>query len=957
MRFRVLGRVEHLAGGIGDDAEWRRVDAAKWRTLLAVLLVEPDRMVSSDRIAAELWGDRPPKTVDNQIYGYVARLRRLLGADLLVTQSPGYRLAVRADDTDAGRFAELAARGRAALRTGDVESAARDLDAALALWRGDPYEDVPVTPMIRAEADRLAEARVDALEDWAEAQLARGEHAAVLARLGDFVARYPLRERLRQNQMLALYRQGRQAEAIGAYTELRALLAEELGVDPGSSVQGLYEQIVRADPALSARPADMVAPVHQLPPDIPDFTGRAETFARVVAELSTGAEGGPPPIAVLVGGPGVGKSSLAVHAAHALRSRFPDGQFYLDLAGTSARPRDSALLLADMLGALGVRGEWVPDDLNARAALYRSLLARRRMLLVLDDAADAGQVRPLLPPTGSCAVLITTRRAVADLSGARHVELDVFTEAEAVALFTAIVGDARVAAEPDDADAILRACGHLPLAIRISGGKLAGRAKWPLRVLRERLDDESQRLDELRVGESGVRASFELSLRSLPDDVVRGFALLGLACERPVPAWVLGPLLDRPRPDEVMDLLQDANLAQVVDTDGTGRLRYRLPSLLRAYAIEVAGTYPSQVRRDAVVRLLGAWLYLAERAAEHLPPSLFRPTPGAAVRVPVPVDVTRDPLGWFEAERSAALDAVALAAEWGLDELAWELAAAMVSYHDLRSRHQDWLRGHEIALGAVRAAGNARGEAVLLTELAQVQIYRDQFDTAGPELHRALELYRQVGDRRGEALATGALATIERFRGRHEDALRHAKVALDLVITAGDRHIEAQLRNGIAVIHLARGGAAEAGTWFESALALARQTGDVHREAVVLREMSQLRSDRALEYLRAAHDMFHRLGDERCIAYTLLRMGQVHAARRESTQTAAVLTRAASWFQHDGDRMGEASCWQLLGELDIGYANRDAARLHLGRALALWQTFGAHASALSVAARLRELEV
>lgn len=952
MRFRVLGRVEHRA-----DAEWRRIGAAKWRTLLATLLVEPDRAVSTDRIAAQLWGDRPPKTVDNQIYGYVARLRRLLGADLLVTQSPGYRLRVAAEDTDAGRFAVLADQGRAALRAGDTESAARDLAEALALWRGDPYEDVPVTPMIRAEADRLAEARVDALEDWAEAQLARGEHGPVLARLGDFVDRHPLRERLRQTQMLALYRKGRQAEAIGVYLELRQLLAEELGVDPGSAIQSLYEQIVRADPALSVRTSGVMAPVHQLPPDIPDFTGRADTMARVVDVLSAGSEAGPPPVAVLVGGPGVGKSSLAVHAAHAIRARFPDGQFYLDLAGTSARPRDPALLLADMLGALGVRGEWVPDELTARAALYRSLLGRRRMLLVLDDAADAGQVRPLLPPTGSCAVLITTRRSVADLPGARHLELDVFAPDEALELFTAIVGPPRVTAEPADAEAILRFCGQLPLAIRISGGKLAGRAKWPLRVLRERLDNESQRLDELRVGESGVRASFELSLRSLPDDAVLGFALLGLSCARAVPAWVLGPLLDRPRADEIMDLLLDASLIQVVDTDVTGQLRYQLPSLLHAYAVEVAAALPEPVRRAAVVRLLGAWLHLAERAGEHLPPSLFRPTPGTAVRVAVPVDVERDPLGWFESERSTALDAVALAAEWGLDELAWELAAAMVSYYDLRSLHQDWLKGHEIALGAARAAGNERGEAVLLTELAQVQIYRDQFDTAAPILHRALELYQRIRDQRGEALATGALATIERFLGRHDEALAQAKLALDLVIAAGDRHIEAQLRNGIAVIHLAKDSVAEAETWFASALDLARQTGDVHREAVVLREMSRLYADdRALACLWSAHDKFERLGDERCLAYTLLRMGQFHAARRDSRQTASVLARAASWFQRDGDRMGEASCWQLLGELDIGYDNREAARVHLGRALALWRTFGAAEPAQSVSTRLQELE-
>jgi DNA-binding SARP family transcriptional activator len=959
MRFRVLGPLEFL-----DDGEWRRVGAAKWRTLLAVLLAKPDRVVSADRIAVELWGERPPKTVDNQIYGYVARLRRLLKADrdqLLVTCSPGYRLCAGFEDIDAGRFTALAEQGRAALRAGDAGTATRHLDAALALWRGSPFEDVPATPMVQAEADRLTEARAGALEDWAEAQLALGEHAEVVSRLADFVPRHPLRERLRELQMLALYRQGRQADALAGYLELRTLLAEELGVDPGQSIRHRYEQIVRADPALTEA-VSRVDPVRQLPPDIPDFAGRAEELARVSGTVSSGSEDGPPSVVVLTGAPGVGKSSLAVHAAHALAARFPDGQLYLDLAGTSPRPRDPAVLLAEMLGAVGVRGEWIPDDLRARAALYRSTLARRRMLIVLDDADSAGQVRPLLPSTGSCAVIITTRRPISDLSGTRHVDLDVFEPATARELFTSIVGESRVAAEPEQADAILRACGNLPLAIRISGAKLAGRPKWPLRVLAERLDNESQRLDELRVGELGVRASFELSLRSLPADAVRGFALLGLFCG-PVPSWVLGPLVDRAHADDIMDLLLDANLVQISGTDETGQPRYRLPGLLRDYAAETAATYPLPTRHAAVAHLLATWLDLAEHAAGHLPPSLFRPTPGAAPRRPGPADVRRraagDPLGWFDAERATVLDAVALAADWGLHEAAWELAVAMVPYYDLRSLHQDWLRGHEIALGTVREAGNGRGEAVLLNDLAQVQIYRDQFDSATPNLHRSLALYQQAGDRRGEALATAALATIERVHGRYEHALDQAITALDLVIATGDQHIEAQLRNGVARIHLAQGRTADARAWFDEALALSRKLGDVHREAVVLREMSRLYedSDEALQCLQTAHDIFDDLHDERCVAYTLLRMGRVHAGRRDSARTAEVLTHAAKVFERDGDRMGEASCWQLLGELDIGYEDPVAARTHLSRALQLWQTFGKHEAAVAVAAQLQQLQV
>jgi DNA-binding SARP family transcriptional activator len=970
MRFRVLGPMEFL-----DSSGWRRIGAAKWRTLLAVLLIEADRVVSGDHLAAELWGESPPKTVENQIHGYVARLRRLLGAgrgQLLVTQAPGYRLRVGPDDSDLGRFATLADRGRSALRAGDVDAAARDLQDALDLWRGAAFEDVPDTPKVQATVARLAEARLDATEDLAEVRLQRGEHGAVVAELADLVARHPFRERLRQLQMLALYRQGRQADALAAYGELRTLLADELGVDPSQHVQQLYEQILRADPALLDPVADaaaqatapLVLPVHQLPPDVPDFTDRTEALSTVLETLAARSDSGPPPVAVLVGGPGVGKSSLAVHSAHAANAQFPDGQLYLDLAGTSARPRDPAELLAEMIGALGVSGRCVPDDLSARASLYRSLLAGRRILLVLDDAAHAGQVRPLLPSTGSCAVVITTRRQVTDLVGARHIELDILGPADARQLFTAIVGDQRVAAEAEDADAILRSCGYLPLAIRISGGKLAGRTRWPLRVMRERLEDESRRLNELRIGELGVRASFDLSLQLLPAEAVEAFALLGLLGAHPVPAWVLGPLLDRPDADEILDLLLDANLIQVTGTDAIGQPRYRLHDLLRTYAVEATGSQPPHSRLAAVARLLATWLHLAEHAAEHLPPSLFRPTPGSSLRGPLPPDLLRrvaaDPLAWFDAERATLQGAVALAAEWDLDELAWELAAALVPYYDLRSLHHEWQRSHHIALGPNRGAHNERGEAVLLNGLAQVQVYRDDFDSARPNLRRALELYRQIGDQRGEALATASLGTIEHVLGDYDQALAHAVNALDIVTATGDRHIEAQLRNGIAAIHLARHQLDEADTRFHEALELARQLGDVHREAVVLREMSQLHWKRgetapAIEHLGRALTIFDTLHDERCMAYTLLRMGRVHATRQEMALASTTLTRAAELFKQYGDRMEEATCWQLLGELNTEHDDHHAAQVYLTHALQIWQMFGEDQQAGAITAKLQRL--
>ncbi|MGA6167911.1 BTAD domain-containing putative transcriptional regulator [Amycolatopsis magusensis] len=973
MRFRALGPLEFL-----DATEWRAIRAPKWRLLLATLLIEAGQVLSVDRIAAELWDEAQPKTVGNQVHGYVSRLRRLLRdgqGELLVTQAPGYRLRIEPADTDFGRFFALVDSGRAAWRAGDTDEAAGLLSGGLALWRGNAFQDVPVSPLVRAEADNLNELRVTVLEDLAEVNLLRGQHGELSAELAELVKEHPLRERMRELQMLALYRNGRQADALTAYADLRERLADELGVDPSPPLQRLYERILRADGAL-ASPAQPAAqpekepppgpdlPVHQLPPDVPDFTDRRAKREAIAGVIASRKETGPPPVAVVAGGPGVGKSTLAVHVAHAAKPHFPDGQFYLDLAGTSADPRDPAVLLAEVLHALGITGAWIPEGLPARTTLYRSLLARRRMLLVLDDAANADQVRPLLPSTGSCAVLVTSRTQMNDLPGARHIELDVFRPQEARELFASIVSAERVAAEPEEAEKILRSCGYLPLAIRISGGRLAGRTTWPLRVMRERLADESKRLGELRVGELDVRASFGLSLRSLPPIAVQAFGLLGLLGRESLPGWVLGPLLDRQDAHDVLDMLVDASLVQLADTDAVGQPRYRLHDLLRTYALETAETFPAATRHAALTRLLATWLDLVEQAVDRLPPSLFRPKPGLTVRRPLPpgtvAQLVANPLAWFSAERVCLLGAVKLAAEGEMDELAWELAAHTACYYDVHNQHEDWRQSHQLVLKVVHEAGNKPGEAAMLRGLAQVQIYRDALTDATESLRESLRLCQEIGDRRGEALAASALGTVERSQGHHDQALEHVRHALELVVETGDRAIEAQLRNGIATIHLAQGRPAEAEPWFEEALRLARELGDVHREAVVLREMSQLHREsgataHALRSLRRALDIFEELNDERCRAYTLVKLGRLYAERGERAQTSLALESAARMYARSGDRMAEAASWQLLGELAATQHNADTARVHLNVALRLWQDFGADDQVNELKSKLHRL--
>jgi tetratricopeptide (TPR) repeat protein/transcriptional regulator with XRE-family HTH domain len=698
---------------------------------------------------------------------------------------------------------------------------------------------------------------------------------------------------------------------------------------------------------LADEPDLPVAPISQLPADLPDFTGRDGQIDRLTASLRA-RQPGSPPIVVLVGGPGIGKSALALHVAHRIAGDFPDGQLYLDLAGTSGQPRDPAVMLGELLYALGVVGGALPDGIPARAALFRSLLADRRMLLVCDDAAHSDQVRPLLP-TGGCAVLVTSRQLLTDLAGARHVELDVLPEAEARRLFAGIVGPDRVAQEPEHTTAILAACAHLPLAIRIAAGKLAGRPAWPLRLMHERLADESRRLNELQLGELGVRASFEASMDNLPADAIRAFRLLALLGPRTVPGWVLGPLLDRPEADDTLDTLVDANLLSFTGIDTNGRPRYRLHDLLRAYADEGLDTIPLDERRAAVRRLLTAWLDLTVRATHRLEPSLFRsplPLPAQPPIAKSTVDtLLREPGRWFDAEHATLIAAVELAAGWDEDELAWQLSVAAVPYYDQHSFYEDWRRTHELALQPVRNKKNLRGEAALLRGLGQILLYCDVYDQSAADFRRALELARECGDNREAFLATGGLATIDRVLGHYDKAEKHIRSALDIAAAGDDRGLEAQMRNSLGMVLLAQDNFAESRQNFLAALDICRTAGDSHREAVVLREASQLfdrigETDQAVAFLDQAMDIFQKMDDDRCVAFTRLRAGRVHTRHANRGPAVAALETAAAYFAQHGNRMEEAECWQLLGELDARLGDAANARTKLGRSLRLWQSIG-----------------
>ena len=946
MEFRLLGPLAAVHAGTRIE-----LGGPRERAVLAALLLRANEIASMAHLVESVW-DRPPASPKTNLRTYVSSLRRRLGRDRVHTREGGYLLRVEPGELDLTCFEDLLAEADAELRGGDARQAVDRFAQALELWRGEPADGLATGPLLRAELTRLAERRLTAVEHHSQARIELGEHRAVVDELRPLLARHPLREELWAQLMTALCRVGRRAEALDAYLDVRRRLVEELGVEPGPRLRSAHAAVLRDE----ATP--LLAPVCQLPADVPDFTGRAEQLDNVLAALAPGTPGSPAPVVVVFGGPGVGKSTLALRAAHGLAGAFPDGQLYLDLVGTSDSPREPAALLTELLRALGVTGAGVPDEASARATLFRSLLAERRMLLVLDDAAHGEQVRPLLPAAGGCAVLVTSRRLLTDLAGARHVELGVLREEEAHHLLASIVGAARVAGEPEEAGAIVRACACLPLAIRIAAGKLVGRPAWPLRLLRERLDDEARRLDVLRLGELGVRASFRASVDTLPTAAVRAFQLLGLLGPQTVPGWVLGPLLDRPDAEDVLDTLVDANLLALTGIDGTGSPRYRLHDLLRAYAAEGAADLPEAERQAAVGRLLAAWLVLATRVGELMPASLFRPPPPPDL--PPGPDPVVDPLAWFEAERSALLGAIRLAVDWGFDELAWRLAVTAGPFYDVRCLYGDWRQSHELALEATRSAGNAAGEAVLRRGLGQVHLFRDQLTAAAGELTRSLELARLAGDKRAEGLAVAGLGTVERMLGRYDAALERAETALGLAVAAGDRHLEAQLRSSRATALAGLGRTDEAVASIGESLALCRRLGDTHREAVVLRENSPLfdrigDTERALSSLRRAMEIFEELDDRRCAAYTLLRTGRLHAGHGNRGEAGVALEHAATFFAATGNGIEEAQCWELLGTLAAEEQDVHAARDRLTRALLLWRSVGAGERAVKVGEDLRRL--
>jgi DNA-binding SARP family transcriptional activator/tetratricopeptide (TPR) repeat protein len=968
---------------LGPLTAWRDgapvlLGSASQQAILGLLAVTPNASVHRDRISDALWGADPPPTAVTMIQSHVSRLRRSLDPGspahapdgLLVSTATGYRLQVASHQLDLMVFLTRAKDARAARDAGDLTAAGQAYEQALSLWRGEPLPDIEVLRSHPAIIG-LARQRDSVLIEFAEVAAQLGWHDRVLGPLEEFTSREPFNERAHACLMIALAGHGQRAAALEVFAQVGQRLADELGLRPGPELDAARQRVLRqqvtiAAPVPSADRAEDLPPVCQLPPAVADFTGRELEIAQL-SELFQPEDGRlSVPVAVISGLPGAGKTTLALHVAHKIRSAFPDGQLWAQLDGAAPHPRNSRDVLGELLRALGLPGSAIPKTMAERASLYRSRLAGRRVLLLADDAASAAQVTPLLPGTGESAVLITSRTALSGPAGSRTMRLDPLSQAEAVQLLTRIVGQERVSAEPRAAHDLAAACGQLPLAVRIAGARLAARTSWQLSVLARKIAHERRRLDELEAGDMSVRASLAHSYRTLDEPARSAFRLLAMLGPADVAEWLIAALLGRTDAADVVSQLADKHLLTPVGTDATGQPRYRLHDLLRDYAAERLDQEGTPRQDAAMGRVMSGWFQLASRADANLPREPYFPPPPQIQPTAVVADkaassLTADPMAWFTAERLNLLAAVRRCCAAGDHRTAAQLGTLMASFLHMQLRCDEvesiW---QDVAAAAQRAddpAATAHARLRLAAVLgdqgrhAQAQPLVQQcvaafaglsdqralgaavywraacelnlgfFAIARQSATVALEIARQEQDVQTQTLALRLLAIAQATSPElREEALTSIGHALDLARMAGQLINEMEIMHSAAHVYNLTGRHQAALDICQRGLQRAREVGLPGREAewlAILGETYDLlgRHREAAASLRAALPIFRTHLMHRFHALSLLKLGYAYqamnnylAAARRMEESLVIFDELQLSHYSQRAREGIASC-------------------------------------------------
>jgi DNA-binding SARP family transcriptional activator len=971
--FRILGSLKVEA------TREVNVSALRPRIALASLLLAANHVVSVDRLVDAIWDEDPPSTAKGQVQICISMLRRILGEagldERINTRPPGYLLEVRPGELDLDVFNELVGRGRSALADGALTAASAALREAVSLFRGVPLAGIE-SRTVQAAAAQIAERRLSVLEQCIDLDLQLGRHHEVTDELTGLVNEYPLREYFTGQLMTALYRTGRQADALDVYRRTRRALDEGLGLEPSDALRQLERAILTRDADLELPPAALAHPLpastpvivpRMLPADIHDFTGHEQLVDDLVRYLAGGpSSAATVPVVFITGRGGVGKTTLAVHVSHRLTQAYPDGQLYVQLGGGRSPVGNIAEILERLLRALGVADSAIPDGLDARASSYRTQVAGRSMLVVLDDAADEGQVQHLLPGSPTCSVIVTSRHRLTAMSGFRTVEIDTLDPRDAIELLAALVGRERISAEPNQALKLVELCGRLPLALRIAAARLAARPHWTLGRLTERLADESRRLDELVHGALGVRASITLTYEALEPAARRLFLRLSILEANDFAGWVAAPLLDADAESatDVLESLVDTRLVDVIDGSGpTGR--YRLHDLVRVYAHErlAAEEHPTD-RLAAFKRVLGARLFLGECAHSLLYGGdytiIHSQAPRWTLDGAVVDDLLHDPMRWYESERSSAVAAVLQAAHAGAADYCWDLAITMVTLFEARSYLDDWRRTHEAAMAVCQQTGDRLGEAAMLYSTGALNIFEQKHDQATARLTLALTVFEQLSQAHGQALTLRHLAFLHRFRGEADQAWARYEQALAGLRQAGDVAGEAHVLGGMAQIKVDQGEREAAARLLDEALRISTIANSSRVRAQVLHRLGELRlGDGELELaeenlsqaLRAVRDTRDPLGE----AYVLHGLGLVKLRQQCYGEATDMFDRGHTAASRSGDRMAMGKLSLAFGNLYLAQRDSQAAAAWVTRAIALFDEVGAHQAGKDAAALMDQI--
>ncbi|MET8627292.1 tetratricopeptide repeat protein [Kitasatospora sp. NPDC004669] len=935
MQFSVLGRLS-----VHDGSGKLTLSGTKLRSLLAVLLLHANRPIATDRLQDVLWSENPPTSGAAAVHNLVARLRRALSDDAgqrLSVTPLGYLLKVADGELDCQVFKHRLARAQAAFMDQDWDAVRRETAAALELWQGDPLAELADLDEARAPREHWREARLQALEWNFDAQLNLGRHQGISADLAALTAEHPFREAFHRQLMVALHRTDRTAEALEVYRALRSALVDELGIDPSRATQEVHQEILSSGGTSGSLSVPTPRPTRDtpsgtasvvsasLPRDISSFVGRHEEIDLVLATCRAGAAtGGVVGIHAVDGMPGVGKSAFAVHCAHRLAADFPDGQIFMPLhahtPGTPAiEPTDA---LATLLLATGVTPQQIPSDLSARAGLWRTQVAGKKMLVLFDDARSSEQLKPLLPGTSGTLVIVTSRRRLVDLEDTVPITLNVLPPQDAARLFTAKAGRAGLLPEDPSVVETVRLCGYLPLAIQLTAARLRHHPSWSVADLISDLTAATGRLATLHAESTSAAAAFDLSYRYLSSDLQRLFQRLGLHPGNDFDAYTAAALddTDLPTARRLLEVLEDHHLI-----DEPVRGRYRMHDLIREHARALADANEPAANEAAMERLLDYYLAAATAAnrplARHTPVPAPVPTAGPATPNTVP-DLSTVALAnaWLKAERANLQAAVEFAAAHGRSAHAVRLPAAM--HEGLRSQgHWQQARSlHQIAFDTALRTGDRQGQADALTNRGIMWQLSGQLEPSAKDLLRAVELYDELGDRHGRANALTSIGHTRHLAGHLTEAVECHQEALVGYRDLGDRLGEANTLISLGHVLMLTGRWTEVGEHLQSSLELCRALGNRLGEANALYCLGMIREltgpfEVAVANHREALELYSVLGNRLGQANAFSGQGNAERLTGDFEAAESSHLKALELHRAIGSRQGQANTLNFLALL------------------------------------------